>query len=244
MLHLFVQQIKQSNERNQLHQYLFISHRLIQVKRLEFLLANSIIILLDDTIVFYDSTPCVIVRTNTHQYTFCFRRQSCALSQTSAFCTTKSVAYETCQQEKNGSNLLSIENDAEYQLINDVITLYSNQTLLNSEGVVKNKYIQRAQWMWIDGLRGFNDSYGWNTSEESLTSVPEKYWCENFGNCSGGKGRDHLVLNIICQTSKQTAQVCLASRRQSEPGPFICKRTLRTNEGRIIREVQRIFSIF
>ena len=55
-------------------------------------------------------------------------------------------------------------------------------------------------------------------------------------NCSGGKGRDHVVLNIICQSDKNTSQICLTSRRQSEPGPFICKRTLKENEGKVIRK--------
>ncbi len=110
--------------------------------------------ILDDTIVFYDSTPCVIVRTRTHQYTFCFRRQSCPQILTSAFCTTKFQAYHQCQEEKNGSNLLTIENDEEYQLINDIVSRYSNETIVNSDGLMKNKYVSRAQWMWIDGIKG------------------------------------------------------------------------------------------
>lgn len=110
--------------------------------------------ILDDTIVFHDSTPCIVVRTHTHQYTFCFRRQSCSQMLTSAFCTTKSLAYQTCQEEKNGSNLLTIENDDEYQLINDIVSLYSNETLVDLDGLKKNKYISRAQWVWIDGIKG------------------------------------------------------------------------------------------
>jgi hypothetical protein len=205
------------------------------------------IIVLDDTIVFHDSTPCVIVRTSTHQYTFCFRRQSCHHSQTSAFCSAKSDAYNICQRDKDGSNLLTIENDDEYHLVNDVITAYSNHTLLNSEGPIKNRHIQRAQWMWIDGSKGLNNIYRWNISGSQLSAISEKYWCDNVSHCLGGKGRDHIVLNIVCHTNKSTAHVCLASRRYSEPGPFICKRTLRANESRIIRIYQSdmlLFSIF
>ena len=186
----------------------------------------------DDTIVFYDSTPCVIVRTHTHQYTFCFRRQSCPKSQTSAFCSTKFDANQICQEEKHGSSLLTIENEEEYQLINDIVTRYSDETLLNSAGLMKKNTV-RAQWMWIDGIKTFDENYSWNISEKNLTEIPEKYWCDQIKNCSGGKGRDHVVLNIVCRLSRKTFQVCLASRRQSEPGPFICKRTLKANEGKI-----------
>ena len=189
-------------------------------------------ITLDNTIVFFDSTPCVIVRTTTHQYSFCFRRQSCPQSQTSAFCTSRSDALDICRREKNDSNLLTIENNDEYQLINDVITSYANQTLLDADGLIKNQYIQRAQWMWIDGLRSSETFYGWKIHDDHLTEIDEKYWCNNQSSCLGGKGRDHIVLNIVCQTKDKLSQVCLASRRQSEPGPFICKRTLRQNESR------------
>lgn len=187
-------------------------------------------LLLDNTIVFTDSTPCVIVRTTTHQYSFCFRRQSCPQSQTSAFCTGRVDAHEICRSEKDGSNLLTIENEDEYQLINDVISLYSNETLLARDGLIKNQYIQRAQWMWIDGLRSSETFYGWNIHSDHLTEIDEKYWCDNQTSCLGGKGRDHVVLNIVCQTNEKLSRVCLASRRQSEPGPFICKRTLKGNE--------------
>ena len=202
-----------------------------------------IIILLDDTIVFFDSTSCLVVRSSTHQYTFCFRRQSCPHSRTSAFCTAKSDAQVICQDDKDGSNLLSIENDDEYHLINDVIAAYSNQTLLNSAGLVSNRYIQRAQWMWIDGSRGLNDLYRWNISGNQLTAISEKYWCDNISHCLGGKGREHVVLNIVCQKNKTTTQLCLASRRHSEPGPFICKRSLRDQEGRIISNISRSSSL-
>lgn len=87
--------------------------------------------------------------------------------------------------------------------------------------------------MWIDGLRDSNDSYHWNIYENISTSISDRYWCDKMTNCSGGKGRDHVVLNIVCQTDKKFAQICLASRRQSEPGPYICKRTLKSNEGRL-----------
>jgi hypothetical protein len=109
--------------------------------------------------------------------------------------------------------------------------------------------------MWIDGLKGFffdvqkkeneifslliglNDTYQWNVHENIVTPIIDKYWCDNIANCSGGKGRDHVVLNIVCQTNKTTSQVCLASRRQSEPGPFICKRTLKSNESKTINQI-------
>jgi hypothetical protein len=91
--------------------------------------------------------------------------------------------------------------------------------------------------MWIDGIKDFNENYYWNITEKNLTAIPDKYWCNNITNCSGGKGRDHVVLNIVCQLNKKTSQVCLASRRQSEPGPFICKRILTANEGKINRSV-------
>jgi hypothetical protein len=90
--------------------------------------------------------------------------------------------------------------------------------------------------MWINGLKGLNDIYQWNIDESLFTPIKDKYWCDNIANCSGGKGRDHVVLNIVCQTNKKTSQICLATRRQSEPGPFICKRTLKANEGKTIRD--------
>lgn len=189
------------------------------------------------TIVFNDSTPCVIVRTNTHQYTFCFRRQVCPQAQRSAFCTNKSTALKICQEEKNSSNLLTIENDDEYQLINDVLTVYSDETLLDKNGTLKSKYITRAQWMWIDGTKGLKDIYRWNRSGQGLTDIEDKYWCETNGSCLGGKGRDHVVLNIVCQLHNRNMQTCLASRRQSEPGPFICKRRLTANEESISKFV-------
>ncbi|UJR33001.1 hypothetical protein I4U23_020461 [Adineta vaga] len=184
----------------------------------------------NDTIVFYDSNSCVIVRTRTHQYTFCFRRQSCPQTLTSAFCTTKPLAAQICQEEKNSSNLLTIENDEEYELISKVISDYSDETLLNENGLMKNKYVSRAQWMWIDGIKGFYDDYQWAINENSLTPIPDKFWCDQMNNCSGEKGREHVVLNIVCQLNKTTFQPCLASRRDSEPGPFICKRILTENE--------------
>ncbi len=107
---------------------------------------------------------------------------------------------------------------------------------MNYDGLIKNKYISHAQWMWIDGLKGLNNIYNWNIHGNSLTTITEKYWCDNITNCLGGKERDHVVLNIVCQTNEKTSQVCLASRRQSEPGPFICKRVLTANEGKRIIE--------
>lgn len=92
--------------------------------------------------------------------------------------------------------------------------------------------------MWIDGSRDLNNLYRWNITSNQLSAISDKYWCDNISQCLGGKGRDHIVLNIVCHTNKSTAQVCLASRRYSEPGPFICKRTLRDNEGKIIRKFQ------
>jgi hypothetical protein len=94
------------------------------------------------------------------------------------------------------------------------------------------KYIVRAQWMWIDGIKDLNDTYYWNINENNVTKITDNYWCDNRKNCSGGKGRDHVVLNIVCQLNKEDFQVCLSSRRQLEPGPFICKRTLKSNEGK------------
>ncbi|CAF0912575.1 unnamed protein product [Adineta ricciae] len=184
----------------------------------------------NETIVFHDSDSCVIVRTRTHQYTFCFRRQLCLQTLTSAFCSTKPLASRICNDDKNASSLLTIENDDEYELVSRVISEYSGETLLDVNGTTKSKYVTRAQWMWVDGVKGFNNEYQWNTSENVLTSIPDKYWCNQMRNCSGGKGREHVVLNIICQLNKNTAQPCLASRRESEPGPFICKRLLTVNE--------------
>ncbi|CAF1375263.1 unnamed protein product [Adineta steineri] len=186
----------------------------------------------NDTIVFYDSTSCLVVRTRTHQYTFCFRRQVCTQGATSAFCTAKFQAYDVCQKEKNNSNLLSIENDDEYELINNIISRYGHETLMNSDGTIRNKNVPRAQWIWIDGLRGWdsNNIYHWNISGDVLTTINDKYWCNTMTNCSGGKGRDHVILNIICQPNEKDLQVCLSSRPKSEPGPFICKRTLTKNE--------------
>lgn len=109
--------------------------------------------LLDETRMFYDSDACLVARTRTHQYTFCFRRQNCSHSPSSAFCTTKFHAQNHCFNEKNESNLLTIDNNEEYQLINEIISQYSDETLLNLEGRIINKYIVRAQWMWINGIR-------------------------------------------------------------------------------------------
>lgn len=109
---------------------------------------------LDETIVYHDSSSCVIARTRTHQYAFCFRRQSCPQTLTSAFCTTKSSAYQICQEDKQASGLLTIENDDEYQLVNKIIADYADESLLDVNGSVKNKYVNRAQWMWIDGGKG------------------------------------------------------------------------------------------
>ena len=90
----------------------------------------------------------------THQYAFCFRRQTCPKSETSAFCTSKIDAERICQEQKNGSNLLTIENNDEYQLINDIITHFSKETLLDPDGSIKNQFVVPAQWMWIDGIQG------------------------------------------------------------------------------------------
>jgi hypothetical protein len=81
---------------------------------------------------------------------------------------------------------------------------------------------------------GLNEIYHWNITGDILTPITDRFWCDNITNCSGGKERDHVVLNIVCQSDKKVPRVCLASRRQSEPGPFICKRTLKDNEGKII----------
>lgn len=232
--HSFVKQIKSSNKTNLSAHHRFIFHQHIQVRTFMIDRYLHLRCMVDNTIVFTDSTPCVIVRTTTHQYSFCFRRQLCSQSQTSAFCTSRSNAHEICRREKDDSNLLTIENEDEYQLINDVISLYSNETLLDGDGLIKNQFIQRAQWMWIDGLRSSETFYGWNIHSDHLTEIHENYWCNNQSNCMGGKGRDHVVLNIVCQTNAKLTRVCLASRRQSEPGPFICKRTLKGNESKSI----------
>lgn len=108
----------------------------------------------DDTIIFFDSNACLIARTQTHQYTFCFRRQSCQQSKTAAFCTTKTDAERICKQEKDGSDLLTIENDDEYQLISDIISRYANETVLNQNGLLTHKLNKPATWMWIDGQKG------------------------------------------------------------------------------------------
>ena len=205
---------------------------------------------LEKTIVFHDSKSCLIARTETHQYSFCFRRQSCPHSQTSAFCTTKNLAQNICQTEKNHSNLLIIESEDEYRLINEIIGKYANETLLNIHGQKPNKNIVRAQWMWVNGIRGcihenqrntdiylslksigLNETYQWSYGNRGLMPIMDHWWCDQIGNCSGGKGRDHVVLNIVCENQNKRQQICLASRRHSEPGPFICKRRLTENEG-------------
>jgi hypothetical protein len=96
----------------------------------------------------------LVARSPTHQYTFCFRRQSCPQSQTSAFCTNKALARDICFREKNRSQLLTIENRDEYRLINEIIANYSNETLLNVHGRLNTKPVVRAQWMWISGIQG------------------------------------------------------------------------------------------
>lgn len=125
---------------------------------------------LDDTIIFHDANSCLVARSRTHQYTFCFRRQACSLSQSSAFCTTRSLAEDACEREKNHSQLLTIENDDEYRLINEMVSLYSNETLLNMHGRLANKYIVRAQWMWIGGIRSKSIEcwYGCAREEDSF----------------------------------------------------------------------------
>ena len=217
--------------------------------------ASSTIVLslaADDTIVFHDSNSCLVARTRTHQYTFCFRRQSCPQGQTSAFCTTKALAQEFCHEQNNRSNLLTIENDEEYRLINDVVSRYSNETLLNADGLPANRYSIRAQWMWVNGVRGericrrdvgetralgasiaiagLYNSYHWDIDENTFAPIRDQYWCENRTECAGGKGGDAVVLNIVCRSNDSAHQVCLATRRPSEPAPFICKRPLRNDE--------------
>lgn len=204
---------------------------------------------LDETRIFYDSDSCLVARTRTHQYTFCFRRQNCSHSPSSAFCTTKYQAQTICYTEKNQSNLLTIDNNEEYRLINEIISQYSDESLLNCEGRQISKYVVRAQWMWINGIRSRSmqwirnviilcdfvldseDQYHWNVT---YGAIPDHLWCDQKANCSGGKGRDHIVLNIICQTNDNRQQICLASRRASEPGPFVCKRRLTDHEGKTI----------
>ncbi|CAF0771361.1 unnamed protein product [Rotaria sordida] len=188
----------------------------------------------NDTIIFYDSTPCIIVRTRTHQYTFCIRRQSCPQSKTHAYCKNRIDAHRICQKEKNGSNLLTIENDDEFQLINDILARYSNESILiNSSNFVGN-HVLRAHWLWIDGRKDINNTYQWNINNKILTTIPEKYWCDSMTNCSSGKGREHVVLSMNCQPNNKTFQVCLASRQTSDPGPYICKRTLKKNEESVL----------
>jgi hypothetical protein len=80
-------------------------------------------------------------------------------------------------------------------------------------------------------LLDINNIYQWNIGNQSVVSIGDHLWCERTSNCSGGQGRDHVVLNIVCQSENKSHQVCLASRRASEPGPFICKRVLTNNEG-------------
>jgi hypothetical protein len=77
-----------------------------------------------------------------------------------------------------------------------------------------------------------NDIYQWNTTDQRLTPISDDLWCSKQSNCSGGKGRDHVVLNIVCQCDDKRHQICLATRRASEPGPFICKRRLIPGEGK------------
>lgn len=85
----------------------------------------------------------------------------------------------------------------------------------------------------FDPALGLNDAYEWNTTGRLLTPIPEDYWCNRLSNCSGGKGREHVVLNVACQSNGSAVQACLSSRRESEPGPFICKRVLTANESTI-----------
>ncbi|CAF3757932.1 unnamed protein product [Rotaria socialis] len=188
----------------------------------------------NDTIVFYDKNSCLIVRTRTHQYTFCFRRQSCSHSKNSAFCTARHDASRICKHEKNGSNLLTIENDDEYQLVSDIISRYSNETILNEDGILTNKRNSPAQWMWIDGVKSSNNTYRWYTDDNVEATITDKYWCDKIVNCSGGRGNDHVALSISCQANSNSLQACLASKRRSEPAPFACKRTLRKNEDVIL----------
>ncbi|CAF2061075.1 unnamed protein product [Rotaria magnacalcarata] len=184
----------------------------------------------NDTIVFYDKNSCLIARTSTHQYTFCFRRQSCPHAKNSAFCTARHEANRICKHEKNGSNLLTIENDDEYQLVSDIISRYSNETILNEDGILTNKRNSPAQWMWIDGMKSSNNTYQWYTDDNIEATITDKYWCDKIMNCSGGRGNDYVALSISCQANSNSLQVCLASKRRSEPAPFVCKRTLRKNE--------------
>ncbi|CAF2853038.1 unnamed protein product [Rotaria sp. Silwood2] len=188
----------------------------------------------NETIMFYDSTSCIIVRTRTHQYTFCIRRQSCPESKTHTYCTSRIDAQRICQEEKNGSNLLTIENDDEFQLITDVLSRYSNESVLINSGDYADQNALRAQWLWIDGRKGFDNIYRWNINNRFSTAIPDKYWCDGKANCPGGKGRDHVVLSINCQADIEIFQACLASRLQSNPGPYICKRTLQKNEESVL----------
>ncbi|CAF5180993.1 unnamed protein product, partial [Rotaria magnacalcarata] len=145
--------------------------------------------------------------------------------------TARHEANRICKHEKNGSNLLTIENDDEYQLVSDIISRYSNETILNEDGILTNKRNSPAQWMWIDGMKSSNNTYQWYTDDNVEATITDKYWCDKIMNCSGGRGNDYVALSISCQANSNSLQVCLASKRRSEPAPFVCKRTLRKNEG-------------
>ncbi|CAF3387940.1 unnamed protein product [Rotaria sp. Silwood1] len=188
----------------------------------------------NDTILFYDSTSCIVVRTRTHQYTFCIRRQTCPQSKTHAYCTNRFDAQRICEKEKNGSKLLTIENDEEFRLIDDVLYRYSNESILINSGDFVDKNILRAQWLWIDGKKGVDNTYRWNINDKIFTEIPDKYWCNGTANCSSKKGSSHVVLSIICPPNNRTLQACVTSRTSSHPGPYICKRTLKENEESIL----------
>lgn len=57
--------------------------------------------------------------------------------------------------------------------------------------------------------------------------------------CSGGRTNTDVALNIGCQLNMNTIQVCLTSKRRTEPAPFICKRKLKENEGKFFKNIIR-----
>lgn len=104
----------------------------------------------DLTSIYYDEEHCLTVQTRTYLYTLCLRRQECVPRK--AYCTKWSQAQKNCQQMKNHSQLLTIDNDDERRLITDILDKYHEETRLTFNGS-SYRYFLLADFIWIDGIQ-------------------------------------------------------------------------------------------
>ena len=105
---------------------------------------------IDLTSIYYDEDHCLTVQSRTHLYTLCLRRQECIPRK--AYCTKWSQAQKNCQQLKNHSQLLTIDNEDERTLITDIVENYHYETRLTFNGS-SYRYFLLADFIWIDGVQ-------------------------------------------------------------------------------------------